>query len=69
MIVAAAAIAYGLVTHRRAQAAALCSPACPSADVAVTYYGWSGSTSFVRVPLADVHGAVRRGQHANARQP
>jgi len=45
MIVAAAAIAYGLVTHRRAQAAALCSPACPSADVAVTYYGWSGSTS------------------------
>ncbi len=45
MIVAAAAIAYGLVTHRRAQAAALCSPACPSADIAVTYFGWSGSTS------------------------
>jgi hypothetical protein len=45
MIVAAVVIAYGLVTHRRAQATAQCSEACPSADTAVTYLGWSGSTS------------------------
>ncbi|MBA3456466.1 MAG: hypothetical protein H0T42_25480, partial [Deltaproteobacteria bacterium] len=45
MIVAALGVAYGLLMNRRAQAAAKCSPACPSADTAVTYFGWSGSSS------------------------
>ncbi len=45
MIVAAIGVAYGLLMNRRAQAAARCSPACPSADTAVTYFGWSGSSS------------------------
>ena len=45
MILAAIAVAYGLLTNRRAQATAQCSPACPSADTAVTYFGWSGSSS------------------------
>jgi hypothetical protein len=45
MVVAAIIVAYGLVTNRRAQATAQCSPACPSADTAVTYFGWSGSSS------------------------
>ncbi len=45
MIIAAIGVAYGLLMNRRAQAAAQCSPACPSADTAVTYFGWSGSAS------------------------
>lgn len=45
MILAAIGVAYGLLMNRRAQAAAQCSPACPSADTAVTYFGWSGSSS------------------------
>jgi hypothetical protein len=45
VIAAAIGIAYGLVTHRRSQAAAACGPACPSPDAAVAYYGWSGNTS------------------------
>lgn len=45
MVLAASAVAYGLMTNRRAQAVAQCSPACPSADTAVAYFGWSGSSS------------------------
>lgn len=45
MSLAAIGVAYGLLMNRRAQAAARCSPACPSADIAVTYFGWSGSSS------------------------
>lgn len=45
IIVATTVIAYALVTNRRAQAAAMCSHACPGADTAVTYLGWSGNTS------------------------
>lgn len=45
MTLAAFAVAYGLATNRRAQALAQCSPACPSADRAVTYFGWSGTSS------------------------
>jgi len=45
MLLAALGVAYGLLMNRRSQAAAQCSPACPSADTAVTYFGWSGSSS------------------------
>jgi len=45
LVVAAVVIAYALVTNRRAQAQAMCSHACPGADTAVTYLGWSGNTS------------------------
>ncbi len=45
MIVAALGVAYGLQMNRRAHATAQCSAACPSADTAVTYFGWSGSAS------------------------
>ncbi len=45
IVVAATVIAYALVTNRRAQAVAMCSHACPGADTAVTYLGWSGNSS------------------------
>jgi len=45
IVVAVMVIAYALVTNRRAQAQAMCSHACPGADTAVTYLGWSGNTS------------------------
>ncbi|MDB4963772.1 MAG: hypothetical protein JWP01_3771 [Myxococcales bacterium] len=45
LLVGAVAISAGVVTHRRARAAAACGPACASPDAAVSYLGWSGNTS------------------------
>jgi hypothetical protein len=45
LLVGAIAIAAGIVTNRRARAAAACGPACASPGAAVSYLGWSGNTS------------------------